>query len=67
MSSAGEPRDATRPVLLAVDDEPSVARAVEPDLRRRYGRDVTLRSQPGSTEFVVTLPIGKAVAAAGEA
>jgi thioredoxin reductase (NADPH) len=31
--------ETSRPVLLAVDDEPSVARAVERDLRRRYGRD----------------------------
>ena len=31
--------ESSRPLLLAVDDEPSVARAVERDLRRRYGRD----------------------------
>ena len=37
-----------RPVLLAVDDEPSVARAVERDLRRRYGRDYrVLRAESG--------------------
>ncbi|MDX6520959.1 MAG: hypothetical protein QOF08_1564 [Gaiellales bacterium] len=29
--------------------------------------DLTLSSRPGSTEFVVTLPLGKAVAADGEA
>ena len=44
-----EPREATaRPVVLAVDDEPSVARAVERDLRRRYGRDYrVLRAESG--------------------
>ena len=37
-----------RPVLLAVDDEPSVARAVERDLRRHYGRDYrVLRAESG--------------------
>jgi thioredoxin reductase (NADPH) len=39
VSAQAGSRDAARPVLLAVDDEPSVARAVERDLRRRYGRD----------------------------
>ena len=50
MSSGPETRDAARPVLLAVDDEPSVARAVERDLRRRYGRDYRiLRAESGET------------------
>jgi thioredoxin reductase (NADPH) len=31
--------EATRPVLLTVDDDPGVSRAVARDLRRRYGRD----------------------------
>ena len=36
-------------MLVAVDDEPSVARAVERDLRRRYGRDFrVLRAESGS-------------------
>jgi thioredoxin reductase (NADPH) len=40
--------ETARPVLLAVDDEPSVARAVERDLRRRYGRDYrVLRAESG--------------------
>jgi len=35
-------------VLLAVDDEPSVARAVERDLRRRYGQEFrVLRAESG--------------------
>ncbi|HEX2587802.1 MAG TPA: FAD-dependent oxidoreductase [Gaiellales bacterium] len=42
---AAEP---ARPVLLAVDDEPSVARAVERDLRRRYGQEFrVLRAESG--------------------
>ena len=41
-------RDSARPVIVAVDDEPSVARAVERDLRRRYGRDYrVLRAESG--------------------
>jgi thioredoxin reductase (NADPH) len=48
MSATAETRDGARPVLLAVDDEPSVARAVERDLRRRYGRDYrVLRAESG--------------------
>jgi thioredoxin reductase (NADPH) len=47
-SSPAAVPDAARPVLLAVDDEPSVARAVERDLRRRYGRDFrVLRAESG--------------------
>ena len=50
MSAAAETRDGARPVLLAVDDEPSVARAVERDLRRRYGRDYrVLRAESGES------------------
>jgi thioredoxin reductase (NADPH) len=30
---------ASRPMLLTVDDDPSVSRAVARDLRRRYGQD----------------------------
>jgi thioredoxin reductase (NADPH) len=33
------PERAARPVLLTVDDDPSVSRAVARDLRRRYGAD----------------------------
>jgi len=42
MTAAGvEPRPerTARPVLLTVDDDPSVSRAVARDLRRRYGAD----------------------------
>jgi thioredoxin reductase (NADPH) len=36
----GEPRErAARPILLTVDDDPSVSRAVARDLRRHYGAD----------------------------
>jgi thioredoxin reductase (NADPH) len=46
--SAEPAAEAVRPVLLAVDDEPSVARAVERDLRRRYGQQYrVLRAESG--------------------
>jgi thioredoxin reductase (NADPH) len=39
---------AARPVLLTVDDDPSVSRAVARDLRRRYGADYRImRSDSG--------------------
>jgi thioredoxin reductase (NADPH) len=48
LSAAGEEREPARAVLLAVDDEPSVARAVERDLRSRYGREYrVLRAESG--------------------
>src|SRR4051794_22222488 len=38
-----------KPVILAVDDEPEVLRAVERDLRRKYGKDYqVLRAESGS-------------------
>ncbi len=38
-----------RPVLLTVDDDPAVSRAVARDLRRRYGRDYrVLRADSGA-------------------
>ena len=49
MSATADSREAARPVVLAVDDEPSVARAVERDLRRRYGREFrVLRAESGA-------------------
>ncbi len=36
---AAAPRPSERPTLLTVDDNPEVLRAVERDLRRRYGRE----------------------------
>ncbi len=39
---------APRPVLLTVDDDPSVSRAVARDLRRRYGEDFRIvRAESG--------------------
>jgi thioredoxin reductase (NADPH) len=39
-AAAAEPVDrASRPILLTVDDDPSVSRAVARDLRRQYGAD----------------------------
>src|SRR4051812_45603350 len=37
-----------KPVILAVDDEPTVLGAVERDLRRKYGKDYTVvRAESG--------------------
>ncbi len=47
--------EAPRPVVLAVDDEPSVARAVERDLRRRYGRDYRVLRAESGQEALATL------------
>ena len=47
--------ESSRPVLLAVDDEPSVARAVERDLRRRYGRDYRVLRAGSGEEALATL------------
>jgi thioredoxin reductase (NADPH) len=45
---AERPERTTRPVLLTVDDDPSVSRAVARDLRRRYGADYRImRSDSG--------------------
>jgi len=38
-SEAEIPAAPSRPILLTVDDDPSVSRAVARDLRRRYGQD----------------------------
>ena len=38
-ANAARPERASRPILLTVDDDPSVSRAVARDLRRRYGAD----------------------------
>ena len=38
-ADAARPERASRPILLTVDDDPSVSRAVARDLRRRYGAD----------------------------
>jgi thioredoxin reductase (NADPH) len=43
------PERAPRPVILVVDDEPSVLRAVQRDLRRRFGEEYRiLRADSGS-------------------
>ena len=45
--SGPDPQD--RPVLLTVDDDPAVSRAVARDLRRRYGeRHRVLRASSGA-------------------
>jgi thioredoxin reductase (NADPH) len=41
--------EASKPVLLTVDDDPGVSRAVARDLRRRYGQDYrVVRAESGS-------------------
>jgi thioredoxin reductase (NADPH) len=41
---------ATKPILLTVDDDPEVLRAIERDLRRHYGTDYrVLRADAGAT------------------
>jgi thioredoxin reductase (NADPH) len=48
MSAPAAEARAARPVLLTVDDDPSVSRAVARDLRRRYGADYRImRSESG--------------------
>jgi len=45
---------ATKPILLTVDDDPEVLRAVERDLRRHYGKDYrVLRADAGATALDV--------------
>jgi thioredoxin reductase (NADPH) len=42
------PRSAAKPAILTVDDDPEVSRAIERDLRRRYGADYrVLRAESG--------------------
>ncbi|MGH7631174.1 MAG: response regulator, partial [Gemmatimonadales bacterium] len=49
MSAPGGTAPPAKPVLLSVDDDPEVLRAVERDLRRRYGQEYrVLRSESGS-------------------
>jgi hypothetical protein len=45
-----------KPVILAVDDDPDVLRAIARDLRQHYGR-LTVDSRPGRTELAVRLPL----------
>ncbi|MBD0322521.1 MAG: FAD-dependent oxidoreductase [Aldersonia sp.] len=43
------PSTTTKPVILSVDDDPGVSRAVVRDLRRRYGADYrTMRAESGA-------------------
>jgi thioredoxin reductase (NADPH) len=47
-TTEGPPDHGARPVLLTVDDDPAVSRAVARDLRRRYGeRHRVVRAQSG--------------------
>ena len=45
---------ASKPILLTVDDDPEVLRAIERDLRRHYGKDYrVLRADAGATALDV--------------
>ena len=45
---------ASKPILLTVDDDPEVLRAIERDLRRHYGKDYrVLRADAGVTALAV--------------
>ncbi|HWD97724.1 MAG TPA: FAD-dependent oxidoreductase [Bryobacteraceae bacterium] len=44
-----------KPVLLAVDDEPEVLRAMERDLRRKYGADYRIVRAPSGNSALETL------------
>src|SRR5215212_9335538 len=47
--SEARPERTARPVLLTVDDDPSVSRAVARDLRRRYGQHYRIvRAESGA-------------------
>jgi len=47
--------EASKPVLLTVDDDPGVSRAVARDLRRRYGRDFRIVRAESGTEALEAL------------
>ena len=72
MTTAGEetatrPERAARPILLTVDDDPSVSRAVARDLRRHYGADyrvIRADSGPEALEVIKQVVLrGEQVAA----
>ncbi len=50
-----EPRQARKPVMLTVDDDPAVSRAVARDLRRRYGEDHRIVRAESAPEGLETL------------
>jgi thioredoxin reductase (NADPH) len=51
---------ASKPILLTVDDDPEVLRAIERDLRRHYGKDYrVLRADAGATALAVLRQVGE--------
>src|SRR5215217_9501385 len=64
--SEARPERTARPVLLTVDDDPSVSRVVARDLRRRFGEDyrvVRAESGPDALEALRELTVrGEATA-----
>ena len=49
------PERVSRPILLTVDDDPSVSRAVARDLRRRYGADFRVMRADSGEEALETI------------
>uniref|UniRef100_UPI001E5507C8 response regulator n=1 Tax=Streptomyces sp. DH12 TaxID=2857010 RepID=UPI001E5507C8 len=48
-----QPADAARTVIMTVDDDPGVSRAVARDLRRRYGASYRIvRAESGESALV---------------
>src|SRR5215207_10612977 len=54
-TEAQAPTPADRPVLLTVDDDPSVSRSVARDLRRRYGQDYRVMRTTSGAEALDAL------------
>jgi thioredoxin reductase (NADPH) len=48
MAESPRPAGTTKPVIFTIDDDPQVLRAVERDLRKKYGREYrVLRADSG--------------------
>jgi thioredoxin reductase (NADPH) len=52
---AARPERASRPILLTVDDDPSVSRAVARDLRRRYGAEYRVMRADSGEEALAAI------------
>ncbi len=53
--AARRPERTSRPILLTVDDDPSVSRAVARDLRRRYGADYRIMRADSGEEALAAI------------
>ena len=54
-TDSGRAERASRPILLTVDDDPSVSRAVARDLRRRYGADYRVMRADSGEEALAAI------------